>query len=83
MQPVAAPAHRFRRLKRSPALRAMVQENTLALGDLIWPVFLCDGVNTRQPIASMPGVERLSLDLVVKAAEEAANPVSSEPDHGV
>ena len=72
MTPVASPSHRFRRLKRSPALRAMVQENSLSLGDLIWPVFLCDGVNTRQPIGSMPGVERLSLDLVVKAAEEAA-----------
>jgi porphobilinogen synthase len=72
MTPVASPSHRFRRLKRSPELRAMVQENSLSLGDLIWPVFLCDGVNTRQPIGSMPGVERLSLDLVVKAAEEAA-----------
>lgn len=73
MQTVPSPGHRFRRLKRSAALRSMVQENTLSLGDLIWPVFLCDGVNTRQPIGSMPGVERLSIDLVVKAAEEAAS----------
>jgi porphobilinogen synthase len=49
-----------------------VQENTLTTGDLIWPVFLCDGVNQRQPVASMPGVERRSLDLVVEAAAEAA-----------
>jgi porphobilinogen synthase len=73
MLPVASANHRFRRLKGSGALRALVQENTLSTNDLIWPVFLCDGTNTRQPIASMPGVERLSIDLVVKAAEEAAS----------
>ena len=70
MQPTQAPypATRFRRLRRSGALRALVQENTLGTGDLIWPVFLCDGENQRQPVASMPGVERLSLELVVEAA---------------
>jgi porphobilinogen synthase len=72
MQPVASPNHRFRRMKRSAALRSMVQENALSVADLIWPVFLCDGVGQRQPIASMPGVDRLSLDLVVTAAHEAA-----------
>jgi len=74
MQPTQAayPMTRFRRLRRTPALRALVQENTLTTGDLIWPVFLCDGVNQRQPVASMPGVERRSLDLVVEAAAEAA-----------
>jgi porphobilinogen synthase len=51
----------------------MVQENRLSVKDLIWPVFLCDGVNLRQPIASMPGVARLSLELVVEAAREAAD----------
>jgi porphobilinogen synthase len=73
MQPTQAPypMTRFRRLRRTPALRALVQENTLTTGDLIWPVFLCDGVNQRQPVASMPGVERRSLDLVVEAAGEA------------
>lgn len=73
MQPTQAPypMTRFRRLRRTPALRALVQENTLTTGDLIWPVFLCDGVNQRQPVASMPGVERRSLDLVVDAAGEA------------
>jgi len=53
-------------------LRALAQENTLSVNDLIWPVFVCDGVGVRQDIASMPGVARLSVDLVVKAAEEAA-----------
>ena len=73
MQPTQAPypTTRFRRLRRTPALRALVQENTLTTGDLIWPVFLCDGVNQRQPVASMPGVERLSLDLIAGAAAEA------------
>ncbi|PJF10877.1 porphobilinogen synthase [Pseudorhodobacter sp. MZDSW-24AT] len=67
------PTSRFRRLRASPALRALAQENTLSVQDLIWPVFVRDGVGLRQPIASMPGVDRLSVDLVVKAAEEAAS----------
>jgi porphobilinogen synthase len=73
MQPTQAPypLTRFRRLRRTGALRALVQENTLTTGDLIWPLFLCDGVNQRQPVASMPGVERLSLDLIVEAAAKA------------
>ena len=74
MYPIAAPspAARFRRLRRTPALRALAQENTLSVGDLIWPVFVRDGVGLREPIASMPGVDRLSVDLVVAAAEQAA-----------
>ncbi len=68
----AFPVSRLRRLRRTPALRAMAQENNLSAGNLIWPVFLREGVNLREPIASMPGVARLSLDLAVKAAEEAA-----------
>ncbi len=73
MQPTQAafPMTRFRRLRRSPALRALAQETTVTAGDLIWPVFLCDGENQRQPVASMPGVERLSLELVVDAAARA------------
>ena len=73
MHPTQAPypTTRFRRLRRTPALRALVQEHVLSAGDLIWPVFLCDGTGQRQPVASMPGVERLSLDLVVGAAAEA------------
>ena len=74
MRPISAPtpAARFRRLRRTPALRALSQETLLAVGDLIWPVFVRDGVGVREPIVSMPGVERLSVDLVVKAAETAA-----------
>ncbi len=74
MHPIVPPypSSRLRRLRRTPALRALAQENMLSVGDLIWPVFLRDGTGLREPIASMPGVARLSLDLVVKAAEEAA-----------
>jgi len=74
MRPISAafPAARFRRLRGSAPLRALAAENTLAVGDLIWPVFLCDGVGVTQEIGSMPGVVRRSVDLVVKAAEEAA-----------
>ena len=73
MHPVQAPypTTRFRRLRRTAALRTLVQETTLTTGDLIWPVFLCGGTNQRQPVASMPGVERLSLDLIAGAAETA------------
>lgn len=66
------PANRLRRLRRSPALRALVQENTLSVADLIWPVFVREGENLREPVASMPGVARLSIDLLVREAEEAA-----------
>ena len=65
------PATRFRRLRRSPALRDLAQENRLSVADLIWPVFVRDGVGVAEPVASMPGVNRLSVDLVVKAAEQA------------
>jgi porphobilinogen synthase len=72
MYTIPSPAHRFRRLRRSPALRSLVQEHTLGVGDLIWPIFLRDGDNVQEPIPSMPGVNRLSIDNVVRAAEEAA-----------
>ena len=74
MRPISAPypMSRFRRLRSAAPLRALAQENSLSVNDLIWPVFICDGVGVTQPIASMPGVARRSVDLVVKAAEEAA-----------
>ncbi|MDP3960915.1 MAG: porphobilinogen synthase, partial [Pseudorhodobacter sp.] len=62
------PTSRFRRLRKSAALRALAQENTLSVNDLIWPLFVRDGTAVREPVASMPGVERLSVDQVVKAA---------------
>jgi len=74
MRPISAPfpAGRFRRLRASAPLRALAQENSLSVGDLIWPVFVRDGMGVREAVASMPGVNRLSVDLVVEAAQEAA-----------
>lgn len=67
------PTTRFRRTKRTDALRRMVREASLSVDDLIWPVFLMDGNNAETPVPSMPGVSRLTIDRVVKAAEEAAS----------
>ena len=65
------PTTRLRRNRRSPALRALVRETTLTVDDLIWPVFLMEGENETYDIPSMPGVKRMTTDLVVKAAREA------------
>ncbi|NOT41446.1 MAG: porphobilinogen synthase [Alphaproteobacteria bacterium] len=65
------PATRMRRLRRTEWSRRLVAEQTLSAADLIWPIFILDGANKREPIASMPGVDRLSVDLVPAAAEEA------------
>ncbi|MEM9032683.1 MAG: porphobilinogen synthase [Pseudomonadota bacterium] len=67
------PATRFRRLRRSDALRRLVSEHVLTTRDLIWPLFVMDGENRSEPITSMPGVERLTVDRVVRAAEAALN----------
>jgi porphobilinogen synthase len=67
------PAIRMRRLRRHDWTRRLVAENSLSPADFIWPVFVIEGENRREPISSMPGVERLSVDLLVKAAKEAAD----------
>ncbi len=74
MHPTIAPypAARSRRLRRTGALRAMVRENGLSVDDLIWPIFVRDGNDVREPVPSMPGVDRLSIDMAVQAAREAA-----------
>ncbi|MBA5608695.1 porphobilinogen synthase [Duganella sp. FT3S] len=64
------PAIRMRRMRRAPFSRALMRENTVTASDLIYPVFILDGVNQREPVASMPGVERVSVDLLLKVAEE-------------
>jgi porphobilinogen synthase len=66
-------AVRMRRNRRSEWVRRMVREHVLTTGDLIWPLFVMDGSNARTPVPSMPGVERLSVDQVVRQAEHAAN----------
>ncbi|WP_407493510.1 porphobilinogen synthase [Pseudooceanicola sp. MF1-13] len=67
------PAARFRRARKSPALRALMQENALTVNDLIWPVFLTEGDGVEEPVPSMPGVVRYSVDRVTEAAKEAAD----------
>ncbi|MAQ82486.1 porphobilinogen synthase [Psychromarinibacter halotolerans] len=67
------PAARFRRMRAHDSRRRLMRENTLTVDDFIWPVFIRDGENDETPIASMPGVSRLTVDRVVRAAEEAAS----------
>ena len=66
------PNTRMRRLRRHDWTRRLVAEHALSPADLIWPVFIIEGEKTREPVASMPGVERLSIDLMVEAARKAA-----------
>src|SRR5579871_3304861 len=66
------PAVRMRRLRRHEWTRRLVAEASLSVSDLIWPLFLIEGENCREPVSSMPGVERLTIDQAVGAAEEAA-----------
>ena len=73
MPPAGFPATRLRRTRQAEWSRRLVREHHLTTADLIWPLFVVDGENKRAPIASMPGVERLSIDLIVAAAEEAAS----------
>src|SRR5882762_6224708 len=65
-------AVRPRRNRKADWARRLVRENVLTTDDLIWPLFLVEGRKTRAPIASMPGVERLSVDEAVRDAERAA-----------
>ncbi len=62
---------RLRRPRRSEWSRAMIRETVLSPADLIWPIFVIEGHNERTQIRTMPGVERLSVDLCVQAAKEA------------
>ena len=64
------PLGRPRRLRRDTFTRNLVRENAVTAHDLIYPVFVVDGKQQRVPVASMPGVERLSLDLLLPVAEE-------------
>jgi porphobilinogen synthase len=64
------PAMRMRRMRRDPFSRALMRENTVTASDLIYPVFILEGTNVREPVLSMPGVERISVDLLLKVAGE-------------
>jgi porphobilinogen synthase len=65
------PGIRMRRTRTDEWCRRLVREHQLTTDDLIWPIFVCEGQKKREPVASMPGVERLSIDLAVEAVGEA------------
>ncbi len=67
--PISFPSTRLRRLRRDDYTRRLVREHALTVDDLIYPVFVLDGQNRREAVASMPGVERVSLDLLLTVAE--------------
>ena len=73
MRPTQAPfpATRLRRLRSSDALRRLTRQTSLSVDDLIWPVFVRDGEGIEEPVSSMPGVLRRSVDLIGAAAREA------------
>ena len=71
--PAAAfPRTRMRRNRRHEWSRRLVRENVLTTNDLIWPVFVREGEGEKEAVASMPGVHRLSVDLLVEAVQQAA-----------
>lgn len=73
LAPGAFPGTRLRRTRAEEFSRRMVSENHLGTDDLIWPMFVVEGSGERQPIASMPGVDRLSINLLTDAVGEAAS----------
>ena len=66
------PSIRMRRTRRSASLRALVSETALSASDLIYPVFVLEGDGQSEPVESMPGIERKSIDLLLDEAREAA-----------
>ena len=75
MRPTQAPypATRLRRTRSTEAVRGLVRENALSVEDFIWPVFVRSGDGIEEPVPSMPGVFRRSVDKIVEAAREAAD----------
>lgn len=67
------PTTRMRRLRAKAFSRALVSENALSPADLIYPVFVLEGSGQRETVASMPGIERLSIDLLIEQAKEAVD----------
>ncbi|WP_114649304.1 porphobilinogen synthase [Pseudothauera hydrothermalis] len=72
MRPTGAfPLTRMRRMRRDDFSRRLMRESTLSVDDLIYPVFVLDGMSRSEPVASMPGVERVSIDRLLSVAEQA------------
>ena len=62
------PINRMRRMRKDEFSRRLMRENRLTSNDLIWPVFVLPGKNRIEPIASMPGVDRVSVDILIARA---------------
>jgi porphobilinogen synthase len=69
--PIGYPMRRLRRNRRDAFSRALTREHTLTTSHLIYPMFVLEGQNVREPVASMPGVDRLSIDLLLQRARQA------------
>ena len=69
--PAPFPMTRLRRMRQTPVLRAMMRENVISPSDLIWPIFVMDGVDDETAIDAMPGVTRKTVDRAVRAAQDA------------
>src|SRR5256885_13467205 len=65
------PIRRMRRLRRTPALRRLVQETQLAPAQLVWPLFVCHGEGVRREVPTLPGVYQTSVDELVQDAQRA------------
>ena len=65
------PSIRLRRNRKKEWSRRLVQENTLSASDLIWPIFICEGKNIKEPIKTMPGIYRYSIDRIESLVEFA------------
>lgn len=66
------PTIRLRRLRQTESLRRLVRESAISVNDLIYPIFVCPGKNVTEPVATMPGIERLSVDLLAEEAKKLA-----------
>ena len=66
----AFPQRRMRRMRKHEFSRRLMSENTLTVNDLIYPMFILEGTQRTEKVASMPGVERFSIDLLLKEAAE-------------
>ncbi len=64
------PHTRLRRMRADHFSRRLMQENAVTTNDLIYPIFICEGVNQRLPVGKMPGIDRISMDILLKEAEE-------------
>ena len=72
MRPTGAfPTTRMRRMRRDEFSRRLMREHVLTTNDLIYPVFVLDGADRSEAVPSMPGVERVSIDRLLRVAEEA------------